>query len=33
MFRVIYIGKNGYEHKGGFKSDKDANDWVNTQKK
>lgn len=32
MFRVIYIDKNGYGHKGGFKSDKEANDWANAQK-
>lgn len=32
MFRVIYIDKNGYGHKGGFKTDKDANDWAAAQK-
>lgn len=31
MFRVIYIDKNGYGHKGGFKTDKDANDWAAAQ--
>lgn len=31
MFRVIYIDKNGYGHKGGFKTDKDANAWATAQ--
>lgn len=31
MFRVIYIDENGYGHKGGFKTDKDANDWAAAQ--
>lgn len=29
MFRVIYLGENGrISHKGGFASDKAANDWI-----
>ncbi len=32
MFRVIYMDKNGYGHKGGFKSDKDANNWADAQR-
>lgn len=32
MFRVIYIDENGYGHKGGFKTGKDANDWAESQK-
>lgn len=31
MFRVSYLGKYGIEHKSGFKSDKEANNWVKEQ--
>ena len=30
-FRVVYLDENGYGHKGGFKSDKEANDWARSQ--
>lgn len=28
MFRVSYLNGNSVAHKGGFKSDKDALDWI-----
>lgn len=31
MFRVVYIAGGEYQHKGGFRSDKAANDWVREQ--
>ena len=31
MFMVVYLDDNGYGHKGGFKSDKEANNWAAQQ--
>ena len=29
MFRAVYLDNNyGISHKGGFKSDKEANEWI-----